>query len=157
MNVIDEQNNKQRKKAEQILENVLINIEKDKMKKQIEDDEKLGLLILKEDRREDINEKHKISINSINKPMINERNIGNLKKTLHPLPLENAKNNNKVTYLSGNNTKTNINTTSTKRTSKMTNDKKTLIKKTNGQKQYLDQTQNQNLPYNDQNDSSPVA
>ena len=61
--------------------------------------------------------------------MINERNTGNLREPLHLLPLENAKDRNQVTYLSGNNTKTNINTTSTKRTSKMTNDKKHLSRR----------------------------
>ena len=101
--------------------------------------------------------KHKNSINSIEKPMINERNTGNLKGPLHLPPLGDAKDRNQVNYLSGNNPKTHTNTTSTKRSSKKTHDKKQLVKKTNGQKQFLDQTQNKDLPYYDHEDSIPIA
>ena len=57
------------------------------MKKQIDEDEKLGLSILQEDRKKENNEKHNNSINSIRdlkQPMVNERTTENLKGPLYP-------------------------------------------------------------------------
>ena len=118
------------------------------MKKQIEEDDKISLTIMKEDRKKEKNKKENNSINSIRyleQPMVNERNTENLKGPLYP------------PSLSGNRPKTHTNTTSTKRCSKKTYDKKILVKKTNGQKQFLDQRQNEDSPDYDHDENKTIT
>ena len=145
VNVIEAKSQKAKNKAEQTLKNVLDNIEKRNMKKQIEEDEKLGLKLLQEDRKQEKNKEENDSINSIRfleQPMVNERRIGHLNGPLYSPSLGETKGRNQVTSLSGNRP----NTTLTNHSSTKTYAKSKLVKKPDGQTQFQDLRYNEDSP-----------